>query len=136
MDRLTDLCLRHKRFVALAWLVLTLVGLGFAGSLAKRLDQDFSLPGQKAYETNEAIYHAYGDGGNSTPIVVVVTDPAGSLDTGSARAAIVAGLRRAAALGKPHPWRVLYPGTDGTPGSVVGTAARDRRGDRSAVVVV
>ncbi|MGH3743869.1 MAG: hypothetical protein ACRDTP_03300, partial [Mycobacteriales bacterium] len=118
MDRLTDLCLRHRRIVALFWLVLTLVGLGLAGGLQKRLDANFALPGQKAFEVNQTIERAYGSGGNGTPIVIAVTDPATRLDTPAARAALTTAFTKAAAVGRPVPYRALYPGTAGAPGSV------------------
>ncbi|HEX7355518.1 MAG TPA: MMPL family transporter, partial [Mycobacteriales bacterium] len=118
MDRLTDLCLRHRRIVALLWLVVTLVGLGTAGGLQKRLDATFSLPGQKAYEVNQAIQQAYGNGGNASPIVIAVTDRSTRLDTPAARAALTTAFTKAAEVGRPMPFRALYPGTPGAAGSV------------------
>ena len=118
MDRLTDLCLRHRRLVALGWLVLTLVGLAFSGGLQKRLSLNFSLPGQQAYEVNQTIARTYGSGGNNTPIVLSVTDPDARLDTPAARAALTTAFSAAARLGEPYPFRPLYPGTSGAPGSV------------------
>lgn len=118
MDRVTDLCLRHRRLVALGWLVLTLVGLAFSGGLQKRLSLNFSLPGQQAYEVNQTIAHTYGTGGNNVPIVLSVTDPATRLDTPAARAALTTAFTTAARLGEPFPFRPLYPGIAGAPGSV------------------
>ena len=61
------------------WLVFFVAGGYAASQLTSRLSYDFSLPGQPAYETGVKILHLYGNGGNTTPSVLVVTVPPGQL---------------------------------------------------------
>jgi putative drug exporter of the RND superfamily len=78
MARLTRWVLAHKRFVALFWVLLTLVGMGSAGSATKALKQKFSVPGKEGWVTNQQIARDFhGTGGNSAPLLPVVTLPAG-----------------------------------------------------------
>src|SRR3954467_13263917 len=78
MQQLTRRVLRHKRAVALAWIVLTIVGLAAAGPASEALDQRFSVPGREGWETSQEIIELYGNGGESPPFVPVVTLPEGS----------------------------------------------------------
>jgi putative drug exporter of the RND superfamily len=77
MASTTRWVLAHRRFVALAWLVLTLVGGASAGPASKALSQEFSVPGREGFETNKAITKTFHGGGNSAPLVSVVTLPPG-----------------------------------------------------------
>jgi RND superfamily putative drug exporter len=77
VKQLSDFVLRHKRFVALAWVVLTLVGIVAAGPASKALDQRFSVPGREGWDTSQEILKIYGNGGESLPFVPVVKLPAG-----------------------------------------------------------
>ena len=72
MQQLTRRVLRHKRLVALAWLVATLVGVVAAGPASEALDQRFSVPGREGWETSQEILRVYGNGGESLPLVPVV----------------------------------------------------------------
>jgi putative drug exporter of the RND superfamily len=77
LGRLARWVLAHRRRVLLVWAALFIFG-GYASSqLTPRLSYDFSLPGQPAYETGLKILHLWGNGGNGTPTVLVVTVPAG-----------------------------------------------------------
>src|SRR5438876_12279759 len=70
--------LAHKRPVVIFWIVLTLVGMASAGSATKALKQKFSVPGKEGWQTNQQIARDFrGTGGNSAPLVPVVTLPAG-----------------------------------------------------------
>jgi RND superfamily putative drug exporter len=71
--------IRHRRRVILVWLVFFVAGGYAASQLTSRLSYDFSLPGQPAYETGVKILRLYGNGGNTTPSVLVVTVPPGQL---------------------------------------------------------
>jgi putative drug exporter of the RND superfamily len=78
MASLTRWVLAHKRIVVAFWLVLTLVGMGSAGSATKALKQKFSVPGKEGWITNEQIARDFhGTGGNTSPLLPVVTLPAG-----------------------------------------------------------
>src|SRR6202140_2956214 len=70
--------LAHKRTLVIFWLVLTLVGMASAGSATKSLKQKFSVPGKEGWVVNQRIAHDFhGTGGNSAPLLPVVTLPAG-----------------------------------------------------------
>ncbi len=78
MAPLTRWVLAHKRTVVIFWVLLTLVGMASAGSASKALKQKFSVPGKEGWVTNEQIARDFrGTGGNSTPLLAVVTLPAG-----------------------------------------------------------
>jgi RND superfamily putative drug exporter len=77
LGRLARLVIRHRRKVILAWLVCFAAGGYAASQLTHRLSYDFSLPGQPAYQTGVKVLSLYGNGGNVTPSVVVITMPRG-----------------------------------------------------------
>ena len=77
LSRLARSVIRHRRKVMLAWLVCFAAGGYAASQLTNRLSYDFSLPGQPAYETGVKIMNLYGNGGNTTPSVLVVTVASG-----------------------------------------------------------
>ncbi len=78
MAALTRWVLAHKRTVVVFWLVLTVVGIASVNSATKALDQKFSVPGKEGWETNVAIAERFhGTGGDTAPIVPVVTVPQG-----------------------------------------------------------
>jgi putative drug exporter of the RND superfamily len=75
---ITRWVLAHKRIVALFWVVLTVVGIATVNQATQALDQKFSVPGKEGWETNVAIAeHFHGTGGDTAPIVPVVTLPNG-----------------------------------------------------------
>ena len=78
MTAITRWVLAHKRLVVLFWVVLTVIGMASAGSATKALKQKFSVPGKEGWITNQAIVHRFHTGGNSSPLLPVVTLPAGS----------------------------------------------------------
>ncbi len=71
MDRLSDLVIRHRRRVVLAWLVLAIAGGWAASSISGALSQAFDAPGRPAFQTNERIVARFGNGALLSPIVVV-----------------------------------------------------------------
>jgi RND superfamily putative drug exporter len=78
LSSLTRFVLAHKRLVVVAWIVLTVAGMAAAGPASDALNQKFSVPGKEGWETNVAIAENYsGTGGDSTPLVPVVTLPDG-----------------------------------------------------------
>ncbi len=79
MSSLTRWVLAHKRTVVISWILLTIAGIAAAGPASRALDQKFSVPGKEGWETNVAIAAKYGGtGGDSTPLVPVVTLPPGT----------------------------------------------------------
>jgi RND superfamily putative drug exporter len=79
LSSLTRWVLAHKRTVVISWILLTIAGIAAAGPASRALDQKFSVPGKEGWETNVAIAAKYGGtGGDSTPLVPVVTLPPGT----------------------------------------------------------
>jgi RND superfamily putative drug exporter len=78
MATLTRWVLSHKAIVGIAWLILTLAGFALSQTAVNALSQQFQLPGREAYVTNVAIERIFGNGGESNPIVGVVTLPKGT----------------------------------------------------------
>ena len=78
MQTLTHRVLRHKRLVAVTWILLTLVGMAAAGPASEALDQRFSVPNREGWETSQDIHRAYGNGGEAWPMIPVVSLPEGT----------------------------------------------------------
>jgi putative drug exporter of the RND superfamily len=75
---LTRWVLAHRKLVVAFWVVMTLVGGATANQATRAMDQKFSVPGRESWETNVAIAESFrGTGGNASPLVPVVTLPAG-----------------------------------------------------------
>jgi len=89
MTRLSTFVLRHRLLVGLLWLAVLLAGGATASKVSGRLSQEFSLPGSKSYDANQAILRAYGNGAGSVPLVPVITLPAGTtVDSPGVKAAL------------------------------------------------
>ena len=79
MPSLTRWVLAHKRIVVLTWLVLTVAGAAAAGPASEALRPEFSVPDGEGWEANVAISERYaGTGGNTVPLLPVVTLPQGT----------------------------------------------------------
>ena len=78
MSSLTRWVLAHKRIVVISWILLTIAGIIAAGPASRALNQKFSVPNKEGWETNQAIAAKYnGTGGDTSPLLPVVTLPAG-----------------------------------------------------------
>ena len=78
MTSLTRWVLAHKRTVVVFWIVLTIAGIAAAGPASDALEPEFSVPDKEGWETNVAIAERYrGTGGDSSPLLPVVTLPKG-----------------------------------------------------------
>jgi RND superfamily putative drug exporter len=90
MASLTRWVLAHKRIVVIFWVALTLVGMASAGSATQALKQKFSVPGREGWVANQQIVREFrGTGGNTAPLLPVVTLPVGRTVTSpGARAAL------------------------------------------------
>ena len=88
MSALTRWVLAHKKTVVLAWLVLTIAGMAAAGPASEALEPEFSVPDKEGWETNQVIAERYGGtGGDTAPLVPVVTLPEGeSVDSPAVKA--------------------------------------------------
>src|SRR5438309_6771543 len=78
MTAVTRWVLAHKRLVAGFWILVTVVGIATVGQATKVFSNEFSVPGREGYETNAAIERVYHQGGRNSPIIPVVTLPAGT----------------------------------------------------------
>ncbi|MDQ6607944.1 MAG: MMPL family transporter [Actinomycetota bacterium] len=78
MTSTTRWVLAHKRIVAVAWILITLVGIASVGASTNAFSKKFSVPGREGFLTNDRIARIYHTGGNYAPLVPVVTLPAGT----------------------------------------------------------
>jgi RND superfamily putative drug exporter len=79
VSSLTRWVLSHKRTVVIGWIVLTIAGIAAAGPATNALDPEFSVPNKEGWETNVAIAKHYrGTGGDTAPLIPVVTLPKGT----------------------------------------------------------
>jgi len=77
MTAITRICLRHRRLVVLAWLILTVAGAATASSAVNRLTHTFATPGTAGYDANLHLLQRLGIDGNEQPTIAVLTLPAG-----------------------------------------------------------
>src|SRR4051794_6809836 len=112
MSAVSHLVLKHKRAVVISWLLLTIAGMAAAGPASRALDPEFSVPGGEGWKTNVAIERRYqGTGGNSAPLLPVVTLPAGqTVDSPGVRAQLT-GLDRRLARALPGARSASYAST-------------------------
>src|SRR3954468_23950355 len=74
ISSITQWVLHHRRLVLAFWAVLIFIGGAAAGPASKAMDQKFSVPGKEGWEANKEIEQRFhGTGGNSSPLVPVVT---------------------------------------------------------------
>src|SRR5437867_8970509 len=93
---ITRWVLAHKRLVVVFWIVLTVVGGATSGAAVNAMKQKFSVPGKEGWQANQEIARLYhGTGGNASPLVPVVTLPAGT-SAAQARAQLTGLERRVA----------------------------------------
>ena len=79
MSSLTRWVLAHKKTVVVTWILLTIAGVAAAGPASDALDPEFSVPNKEGWETNQTIAQHYrGTGGDTMPLVPVVTLPKGT----------------------------------------------------------
>ncbi len=89
MSSITRWVLANKRVVVVSWLVLAVAGMAAAGPASKALSQEYSVPGREGFQTNQAITRAFHNGGDTAPLVPVVTlPPAASVDSPAVRAGL------------------------------------------------
>jgi RND superfamily putative drug exporter len=82
MRRFAELVLHHRVAVAIGWVVLVIAGFAAVKPTNDRLTVDFFLPGQPGTEAAQKIIADFGNGGNSSPDIVVLSAPAGQKVTG------------------------------------------------------
>jgi RND superfamily putative drug exporter len=88
MTSITRLALKHRRLVALTWILVAVAGVLATPSATSRMTHSFATPGSPGYDTNEQIRHRFGIDGNEQPTLVVLHLPAAqSMRTAAGRAA-------------------------------------------------
>jgi RND superfamily putative drug exporter len=83
MRRFAELVLHHRVLVVIVWVALIVSGVAASGAVGERLKLDFSLPGQPGTEAAHKIIKDFGNGGNSSPFLVLLTAPDGQQITGN-----------------------------------------------------
>lgn len=78
MSRFARWVLGHKLVILLAWVTITIVSGISIPSAVNALTFQITVPGREAFETNQAILRLYGGGGNTPPLVPVITLPTGA----------------------------------------------------------
>ncbi len=86
---ITRWVLAHKRLVVAAWVLITVVGIATIGSSTKSFSQEFSVPGREGFQTNARIKQIFHNGGDSAPLLAVITLPHGtSVSSGAVRSGL------------------------------------------------
>src|SRR3954471_14648404 len=83
MRRIAEFVLRHRRLVALGWLVIVIAGVALTQRTNDRLVIDFSLPGQPGTQTANQIDDEFHAGGKTAPYLVSITLPPQQRVTGN-----------------------------------------------------
>ena len=99
MTRLITTVLRHRRLVALAWIVLTVAGGLTVSQATSRMTYSYTTPGQAGYEANLHLTQRFGIDGTFEPTLAVLHLPAG--ETMRGRAGQAAAARTFAAASRP-----------------------------------
>jgi putative drug exporter of the RND superfamily len=111
MITITRFALRHRRLVALLWLVVAVAGIVSTGPATNALSSEYSVPGREGYVTNEQIKRMFGNGGDGAPLVAVVTLPAGTDVASPQVRAGLAGVSRRIASAVPRARIASYAST-------------------------
>jgi RND superfamily putative drug exporter len=82
MRRWAEFVLRHRRWVMIFWVAVMVAGGMVASTTTSRMTVDFSLPGQPGTQASEKIIAAFHNGGNTTPMLAMVTMPPGQTLSG------------------------------------------------------
>ena len=93
MTRLTELVLRRRTVIVLAWTVAGVLSLVALPAATSSLSHRFDVPGREGFATNAQILEQLGSGGAYPPLVLAVTVPPGQRADAPA---VAAGMERAA----------------------------------------
>jgi putative drug exporter of the RND superfamily len=74
---ITRWVLAHRRVVSAFWIVITIVGMATVNQATHSFTTEFSVPGREGFQANAQILREFGGGGNTAPLLAVVTLPAG-----------------------------------------------------------
>ncbi len=113
--------LTHSRFVAIFWLLVAVAAILSLQSANNALSYQFSVPGGAGYQTNQRILQTYDNGGQTPPLVPVITLPSSvTVDSPGVRAqlsaafdAVQAALRRTRVVSYASTGSRLFVSADG-----------------------
>jgi RND superfamily putative drug exporter len=77
MTAITNIALRHRKLVALVWIVLAAAGVATLSSTTGGFTHSFATPGTPGYDANNRIMQRFGIDGNEQPTIAVLHLPAG-----------------------------------------------------------
>ncbi|MBV9280232.1 MAG: MMPL family transporter [Chloroflexi bacterium] len=103
--------LTHKLLIVLLWVAVTVVSGLSVSSAVKALSLQITVPGREGFVANQAILRTYGSGGNTPPLVPVITLPRGASATNPRTEAQLAAAFGAVAQALPGSRIVSYPST-------------------------
>jgi RND superfamily putative drug exporter len=88
MTAITNIALRHRKLVALVWIVLAVAGALTLSSTTGKLTHTFATPGTPGYGANQQIQRRFGIDGNEQPTIAVLRlAPGQSMRTRAGQAA-------------------------------------------------
>jgi RND superfamily putative drug exporter len=127
LTSITRWVLTHKRLVVAAWVVITVVGMATVTSSINSFSKTFSVPGREGFVTNARIKQIFQNGGDTAPLLPVVTLPPG---TSVSSPAVLSGLERIQTdLGR------ALPGTRSASYASTGSRAFVSRDGRTTFVI-
>jgi RND superfamily putative drug exporter len=77
MNSITQISLRHRKLVALVWILLATAGVLTLSSTTSGFTHSFATPGTPGYDTNHRLMQRLGIDGNEQPTIAVLHLPAG-----------------------------------------------------------
>jgi RND superfamily putative drug exporter len=78
-----EFVLRHRLWIAIFWVVVAVGGIAVSSTTTSRMTIDFSLPGQPGTDASNKIIAAFHNGGDTAPMLISLTMPAGQTITGN-----------------------------------------------------
>src|SRR5258705_3031838 len=90
MKKITPFAIRHRKLVALVWILLSAAGALTLSSSTSRLTHTFATPGNPGYDTNQRLLQRFGVDGNEQPTIAVLHLPPGQTMRSSAGRATAA----------------------------------------------
>ena len=88
MTAITNLALRHRTLVVLAWVALAAAGVATLSSTTGGFTHTFATPGTPGYDANHRIQQRFAIDGNEQPTIAVLHLPSGhSMHTAAGQAA-------------------------------------------------
>jgi RND superfamily putative drug exporter len=68
------------------WVLVAVIGIATSSRATQAFSDQYTVPGREGYETNKTIARTFGNGGDTPPLVAVITLPAGvSVDSAAVR---------------------------------------------------